>query len=770
MADSTSNSFSIITEDDGNKAIQFDIKDTGSANEESDDWTIQLIQTLKLEKGKTYKFSYDAKSTLPRKIHAKIQSDGENGGDWSNYPGTNPVELTSSWQTFESEEFTMSRTDNIAKLSICLGNFGPAITTQHQVLLDNIKVEEVESAPVVEENVKVTVSAIDNQVYTGSAIKPEPEVKIGEKVLEKDKDYKLTYKNNVNPNKNGLFAGDTYNKYLPTVTITGIGNFESVITMNFNINKADIAEVATINAEDYTLAGKAVAYTVTRDGKKLTSKDYTGKVFAKDAVDKDDNAIVSTNALKKIPSGASGTFEIKITAKGNYTGTLTKVVTVDKKLKPLNQASVKMNVIAATENVISANDIKNAIKEVKVDGKKLAEDDYTVFWVEKVGNSGEYEAELMPVEGKTVRSKTIKVVIKGKSIKTTKISFDKDPVYDGTAKGNNGLKVQVKSGRTYVDVPAENYDVEVAEDDTNAGKVKVTIKGKGLYEGTVIKTYTIKPYELKLNVNGVSVNDIADQKYIGKNIAVVPGADEVVVKWGENDLEAGKDYKVSYSNNKAIANNKATIKITGKGNYKGTLSKKFNIVAGDFSEAQVDVKDVVASTKANKYQSKVTVTIDGKKLTAGTDYNKKVEYYQIFRKTNGTIASEKLLDKYSKPVAGSEIKAVVTCTDKYTGDAKTAEAVYRIVTADISKATVKIAKKAIALNADPIELTDDDFTQVTLKVGKVTKKLELGKDYEIVGYENNNKAGTAKVTIKGIGNYGGTKTVKFTITKIKIVK
>ena len=36
-------------------------------------------------------------------------------------------------------------------------------------------------------------------------------------------------------------------------------------------------------------------------------------------------------------------------------------------------------------------------------------------------------------------------------------------------------------------------------------------------------------------------------------------------------------------------------------------------------------------------------------------------------------------------------------------------------------------------------------------------------DFEIVGYENNTNRGKAKVTIKGVGDYGGTRTVKFTI-------
>lgn len=37
-------------------------------------------------------------------------------------------------------------------------------------------------------------------------------------------------------------------------------------------------------------------------------------------------------------------------------------------------------------------------------------------------------------------------------------------------------------------------------------------------------------------------------------------------------------------------------------------------------------------------------------------------------------------------------------------------------------------------------------------------------DFEIVGYTNNIRKGTAKVTIHGLREYGGTKTVTFKIT------
>ena len=43
--------------------------------------------------------------------------------------------------------------------------------------------------------------------------------------------------------------------------------------------------------------------------------------------------------------------------------------------------------------------------------------------------------------------------------------------------------------------------------------------------------------------------------------------------------------------------------------------------------------------------------------------------------------------------------------------------------------------------------------------------LKVGEDFVIVGYKNNIKAGNATVVIKGVGKYGGSANIKFTIKK-----
>ena len=119
-------------------ALAVTINDTGDA-----DWKVQIKQeNIKLEKGKTYKLKFKAKSSLNRQIRVVMQ--GQENRGWSVYSNDNIVNLTNDYQTFE-DTFTMNEdTDTAAFFSACLGKIGDnQITTQHEVRIDDISLEEV---------------------------------------------------------------------------------------------------------------------------------------------------------------------------------------------------------------------------------------------------------------------------------------------------------------------------------------------------------------------------------------------------------------------------------------------------------------------------------------------------------------------------------------------------------------------------------------------------------------------------------------------------
>lgn len=85
---------------------------------------------------------------------------------------------------------------------------------------------------------------------------------------------------------------------------------------------------------------------------------------------------------------------------------------------------------------------------------------------------------------------------------------------------------------------------------------------------------------------------------------------------------------------------------------------------------------------------------------------------------------------------------------------------------DISKATIQINNQTYT--GQPVTITDQSRfkpNKVYIKVGNEKKELILGKDIEVVpnSYVKNVNKGTAKVTFRGINDFGGTKTVSYKI-------
>lgn len=130
-----------------NNALDVTVDNTGA-----DDWRIQIKQNnVLLEKGKKYKLSYEAKSSIDRKIRVVMQGGAALGwpvySEHSDDQDANDgiVTLTSEYQKFTEEFIMTEETDAKAFLSICLGNVDGQITDQHRIVIDNISLVEVEN-------------------------------------------------------------------------------------------------------------------------------------------------------------------------------------------------------------------------------------------------------------------------------------------------------------------------------------------------------------------------------------------------------------------------------------------------------------------------------------------------------------------------------------------------------------------------------------------------------------------------------------------------
>lgn len=162
------------------------------------------------------------------------------------------------------------------------------------------------------------------------------------------------------------------------------------------------------------------------------------------------------------------------------------------------------------------------------------------------------------------------------------------------------------------------------KNNTKAGTATITIHGKNAYTGTKTVTFVIT----KKSVRTLAVSKIKNQSYTGK--AIKPS---VTVKYGTQTLKQGTDYTVAYRNDAKPG--KATITITGKGNYTGTQKVTFTIVPK---------KVAISSAKSSK---KKTATITWKKAEGASGYE--VSYAS---KANGKFKSAGKTSKSSMTIKG----------------------------------------------------------------------------------------------------------------------
>ncbi len=177
-----------------------------------------------------------------------------------------------------------------------------------------------------------------------------------------------------------------------------------------------------------------------------------------------------------------------------------------------------------------------------------------------------------------------KFTIASRSLSDVTIVEPSERTYNGepiipTIKATFGDK-KLKKGKDYT-VTAEN--------NINTGEGTVNVIGKGNYVGTRTFRFTIK----KKNIKYADISGIDKRAYTGKR-RTLP---ELKVKTSTTTLKKGKDYTVTYKNNKKIGT--ATVTINGIGdNCRGTYKSTFNIVP--------DAPDGIKITKRTESAMKIT--------------------------------------------------------------------------------------------------------------------------------------------------------------------
>ena len=391
-------------------------------------------------------------------------------------------------------------------------------------------------------------------------------------------------------------------------------------------------------------------------------------------------------------------------------------------------------------------------------------------------------------------SKNVSVVYNGEEQEPrVRVSLQKK------VKDENGKTVtQITTLREY-DEYAQYGDYKVSYlKNVDAGTATVVITGTGGYTGTVKKTFKITQADLAAEGTEAKIAASGAQSAYGSYASAGSNASGAIkVAFAKNGakpaiavtaklangntvtLKEGKDYTVTYANNKAVSEGKnltekklPLITVKGKGNFKGSIKQTFTItnksLADTVNPITVTVTDVAANKNKGKFVSKPVVTdADGVKLKEKTDYT--LTYSLITE--GGAVELDTKTGIVNEP--GSVVRVTITGAGNYQGEGSVLTADYRITEFDFTKAIIKVVPKSLPYTGKPVTLTVDDLI-ITMKVGTgkqaVVEELKLITDgddtkdgYKIIGYKNNVNKGTAQVTLQGCGKYGGTKTVKFYI-------
>ena len=667
----------------------------------------------------------------------------------------------------------------------------------------------------------VTAAAIDDQTYIGKALKPGVRLYDGVKALVLNKQYTVSYKNNTNAYPytdedyktweetgkavaphDGTVGFDP--KKAPKAVIKMKGDYKGTKTLYFKILPPDI------EGKEFDAADIFAKYT----GKKQTPQPVlllNGKKLklGKDFIVPEITASKQDAAAFKGQADADTVYTLTLVGSGNYTGSRQIRYTIcgNKNaegttqilMKDVKVASIPAQPYPSYGMAVTMNNFVDKKGNPYTPSVSIKNGKNTIYLKENVDYSVSYKNNVsvgtatMTLTGLQnadspsglifVGSKSVTFKINGRNFSKVKISLGSgNYIYSGEAQTPGDVTLSwVGEGDLVED---KDYTVTV-QNNVNAGTATMVFTGMGLYTGTQKKTFRIAKKSLSTPAKTHSEEFLVTNEGSLKAEFVKGGAQlkpEIVWKHANRNgemvletLQVGRDYTLKYANNKKIWSDGAKppkVTVTGTGNFSGSFSLQYSITPTSLTSlaGRAYVPDKEVGKKVGAWcATPVIIDSDGKTLKAGTDFE--VSSYALagsWDLATGDIvllpeADQTPLEKTSAVEEGDVICVKVTGKGNYGAEDSVLTMYYRILENghDISKAKFTIGNKAYTGRA--VKLSAEDITKATLP-GK-TENMVFGTDYEVIAetYINNVKRGTAQVTLRGKGAYGGTKTVQFKI-------
>ena len=275
-----------------------------------------------------------------------------------------------------------------------------------------------------------------------------------------------------------------------------------------------------------------------------------------------------------------------------------------------------------------------------------------------------------------------------------------------------------------------NYSVKVGEIGT------LTVTAQSIDPGT-------DPEKPNPDYTGAKVNGPSDEVYDGKEHKWIP----TVTDKADKKLKAGTDYTVEYS--KTDFTNVGTIEvtITGIGNYSGTVKRSYKVTPKEYTvttESATKTYSGTALTAGGKVEGIVSgetveFTTTGSQTEVGTSKNTYEFVWKSAKATNYTLAKESIGTLTVKA------KSIVPDGPDTPDEKKTG----------ITVSEPSDSKYDGKEHKEVLTVTDT----------KTGKELVAGTDYSVTYSSDLVNAGTVTMKVAGLGNYSGSFTKTYKITK-----
>ncbi|MBO4265731.1 MAG: hypothetical protein J5910_00910 [Lachnospiraceae bacterium] len=381
---------------------------------------------------------------------------------------------------------------------------------------------------------------------------------------------------------------------------------------------------------------------------------------------------------------------------------------------------------------------------------------YTII-IEPSGDRSYFTGKM--TTGLTVTDSTNKLLKNAKVVfNPASYVYTGKPIVPEPGKYTLSLKLD---GRTPTSLTENtDYKVSLVSNNTDPGKATVTFTAipgnENGITGSVKATFKItKGRELQEPDKGDFTYNWQNYVPYSKSGAIPSW---IEVKDGDKDLVKGRDYTVSFSNNKKISQDKDPAKLTikGKGLYKGSVTLDYYVVTASINRMTVDIADkLMPKDPPDKGYENPNITITdekGKKLKNNTDY---------------VIGTYEIVKEGSEDNRSMQIRATIFGKGNYFGYVQ-AKYMYYDKAHDLSNIPLWQQISDKTYTGSDITLGNSELNELLVD-GRTEDNpgffLGVDEDFYVESYKNNRKSGTATVVLRGTGKYGGKRSLKFKIKR-----